>query len=177
MIDLREFKALQRRLEAIEAESAARRVMARYFQLCDRLGSDTPMDELAQLFTRDATWEGKGRYRDALGRHDGRDAIVAMLSAYAGPIPHFAMNAHFLGSENIRPSGSGATGEWMMLQTSAYADGRSDLRGAALTVRFAREDGVWRIAHFQTESLFSRSVSHWSDDTAIPVPASPCRGG
>lgn len=163
------------RLEALEAESAVRRVVADYMRLCDSLGPDTPMDELGALFTVNAVWEGKGaRYGAVFGRHEGRTAIVAMLDAYRGPEPHFAMNAHFLASETIAVEGETAKGSWTMLQTSTYASGASDLRAARLEVSFAREDGRWRIAHFQTGALFSRPVDHW--DSAAPVPV-PTRSG
>ena len=159
------------RLDALEAESAVRRVMADYMRLCDSLDADTPMDELGALFTVDAVWEGKGaRYGSTFGRHEGRAAILAMLDAYRGPQPHFAMNAHFLASEMIAVEGETAQGSWMMLQTSTYATGASDLRAARLEVAFAREDGRWRIAHFQTGALFSRPVDHWDSAAPVPVP-------
>jgi hypothetical protein len=142
----------------------------RYFRLCDTLGPDTPFDELGRLFTHDAVWEGRGRYRRAFGRHEGREAIVAMLAAYAVP-PHFALNAHYLSSETIDVRGEdAATGSWMMLQVSTYHDGRSDLRSAALTLDFAVQDGAWRIARFVTENIFSRDVGPWNDEAPISVP-------
>ncbi|PTQ13251.1 polyketide cyclase [Sphingomonas oleivorans] len=161
------------RLERLEAESAIRGVMARYMELCDRLDATTPMDELGALFTRDALWAGKGaRYGAAFGGHCGRDAIVAMLDRYRGPVPYFAMNAHFLTSEVIRVEGDAAEGSWVMLQTSTYASGTSDLRAARLHVRFAVEEGRWRIARFETENLFSRPVDRWDDPAPVPVPDS-----
>jgi hypothetical protein len=166
-------QTVEQRLARLEAETAIRAVTARYMTLCDTLNSDTPMDELGALFTRDAEWIGGGvRYGAAFGGHRGRDAIVAMLSAYRGPPPHFALNAHFLASETIRVEGERAGGGWMMLQCSTYADGRSDLRSARLVVGFAIEDGAWRIARFETENLFSRPIDRWDDPTPIPVPTS-----
>lgn len=162
--------ALAARLEVLEAESAIRRLVARYFQICDRLGPDTPFDELGALFTCNARWEGKGRYQDAFGTYDGREAIVEMIAGYCLPDPHFAMTAHFFSAENVRVCGDAATGNWMMLQTSTYRDGRADLRSACLSIQFDVEDGVWRIARFRTENIFSRRVDHWSDAEAIPVP-------
>ena len=58
----------------------------------------------------------------------------------------------------------------MMLQTSDYADGTSDFRSARLTMKFAREGGVWRIAHFRTENIFARQVEPWNDEENIAVP-------
>jgi hypothetical protein len=136
------------RLDRLEAESAVRRVAARYFQICDCLGPDTQFDELGALFTANARWEGKGRYKQAFGAYDGRSAIVEMIQSYCLPEPHFLMTAHFFSAEHISVDGDGATGEWLMLQTSTYADCKSDLRSAALTMRFVREAGVWRISNF-----------------------------
>ena len=162
--------AILARLDRLEAESAIRRVVARYFQICDDLGPDTPFGELGDLFTRDARWEGNGRYRQAFGGYDGRDAIVAMIRDYCLPAPHFAMTAHFFSSETIVVTGDRASGQWMMLQTSTYSDNRADLRSAALALDFAREEGRWRIAAFRTRNLFSRRVDHWNDTADIPVP-------
>jgi hypothetical protein len=61
----------------------------------------------------------------------------------------------------------------MMLQTSTYRSGASDLRSARLTVGFEREGTSWRIKCFETENLFSRPVDRWDDPTPVPVPASP----
>lgn len=169
-----EFRA---RLERLEAESAVRRLIARYFELCDDLGPHTPIGELAGLFTRDARWEGKGRYLKAFGAYDGRKAIADMLWSYCSPSAHFALTAHFLSSESIRINDDGADGRWMMLQTSTYADGRCDLRSAVLKVRFAVEEGAWRIAHFQSLNIFSRRVGHWTDAADIPVPQMSNDGG
>lgn len=164
-------------LARLSAESAIRGVLGRYMQLCDNLDCDTPMDELAALFTRDATWTGIGsRYASAFGEHQGRDAIVAMLGRYRGPPPHFSMNAHFLSSETIEVENHGAVGCWSMLQTSTYADGRSDLRAARLRVDFAEEGGVWRIARFETHNIFGRAVARWDDGAPVYVPTTNIAG-
>lgn len=166
--------AIMARLAALEAEASIRRVMTRYMELCDHLDEQTPMDELGDLFTHDAVWAGKGaRYAEAFGGHEGRAAIVAMLDGYRRPKPHFALNAHFLCSESIAVNGVQAQGSWMMLQTSTYASGASDLRSARLEVEFRFEDGMWRIARFTTENIFSRPVSSWISHAEIPVPPTP----
>lgn len=165
-----EVAILTARLAALEAEGAVRRLLARYFQLCDDLGPHTPLDELGELFTENARWEGRGRYEEAFGASDGRRAIVEMIAGYCGPPPHFVMTMHYLSSESIAVDDAQAHGAWTMLQCSTYRDGRSDLRSAALDVRFVAEDGRWRIARFRTTNLFSRRVDHWSDTAEIPVP-------
>jgi SnoaL-like domain len=167
---------LAARIDKLEAESAVRRAIARYFQICDDLGPDTPFGELGALFTPDARWEGRGRYAHAFGSYRGREAIVEMIRTYCLPQPHFAMTAHFFSGEHIVIDGDAARGHWLMLQTSTYADGRSDLRSAELTLRFALDSETWRIDHFQTRNLFSRAVDRWSDEAAIPVPELPVTG-
>ena len=163
-------QAIIQRLNDLESEAAIRRLVARYFAICDALGPSTPFEELGELFTDGALWEGKGRYAKAFGRYEGRTAIIEMIRSYCVPTAHFAMTAHFFSSENLTASGDTGSGQWMMLQTSDYADGSSDFRSARLTMKFAREGGVWRIAHFRTENIFSRQVEPWNDEKNIAVP-------
>ncbi|WP_109512312.1 nuclear transport factor 2 family protein [Pseudomonas ovata] len=159
------------RLRRFESEHAVRACMNRYMVLCDALDEHTPLDELAALFTTDAVWEGKGaRYAKSFGGYRGRTAIAAMFAGYMQPPAHFALNVHFLTSELIEVDGETATGRWVMLQTSTFASGASHLNAARLNVRFAVEDGQWRMAHFTTENLFGRPVSGWNSDAPLPVP-------
>lgn len=164
---------LQSRLERFETEHALRACMNRYMVLCDALDASSPLDELAGLFTTDALWEGKGaRYAASFGGYRGREAIRAMFATYMKTPAHFALNVHFLTSELIEVNEQGASGSWVMLQTSTFADGASHLNAARLTVRFARQEGAWRMAHFQTENLFSRPVGAWNSEATLPVPES-----
>ena len=165
-------RQLEARLARFEAEHAVRACMNRYMVLCDALDAASPLDELAGLFTRDAVWEGVGeKYAASFGRIDGRDAIAAMMAKYMVEPAHFALNVHFLTSETICVEApDAATGTWVMLQTSTFAGGASHLNAARLTIDFAREGGVWRMAHFRTENLFSRPVEAWNASAALPVP-------
>lgn len=165
------------RLEALEGQNAIRRLVARYFRLCDDLGPQTPFDELEAMFTRDAVWEGKGRYSKAFGRYVGRSAIVAMIRSYCLPSPHFMMTAHFFSSEDIAVTGNQGEGRWMMLQTSDYADGHSDFRSARLSMTFLKQAETWRISHFRTENIFSRRIEPWNDEQSIAVPDQNGREG
>ncbi|WP_313807042.1 nuclear transport factor 2 family protein [Sphingobium sp.] len=168
---------LARRLAVLEAQDEVRRLVMRYFRLCDTLGPLTPMDELAGLFTCDAIWEGRGRYREAFGRHVGRNAIASMLASYTQPA-HFDLNGHYLSSEIIEVhEEKRATGRWMMLQASTYRDGRSDFRSAQLTIDCVIEDGMWRMSRFVTENIFSRDVGPWNDEADISVPLSTAEEG
>lgn len=165
-------EALEQQLDQLQSEHAIRACMNRYMLLCDELGVGSPLAELAGLFTVDAVWEGKGaKYRDSFGGYRGREAISAMFATYMVEPAHFVLNVHFLTSELIRVQGDAADASWVMLQTSTFASGASHLNSARLTVRFAREQGQWRMAHFQTENLFSRPVDRWNSDAHLPVPA------
>jgi SnoaL-like domain len=167
---------LRARIDNLESQAAIRAVMAEYMRLCDRLDASTPLDELGGLFTPDAVWIGAGaRYGATFGSHHGRSAIVAMLDAYRTP-PHFAFNAHFLTTETMTVTGNIAQGRWMMLQTSTYSSGASDLRSAKLTVEFTRTEAQWQISRFETENLFSRAIDRWDDPSPVPIPQPQHRG-
>ena len=50
--------------------------MNRYMVLCDALDARTPLDELVDLFTKDAVWQGIGqKYRGTYGEIRGREAL------------------------------------------------------------------------------------------------------
>jgi len=172
--------ALELQVRRLQAEGRIRACVTRYMALCDRLDADTPLDELAGLFTEDATWEGRGaRYAGSFGGHRGREAIAAMFRTYMRTPPHFALNVHFLCSESIDVAADAASADasWVMLQTSTFASGDSHLNAAQLRLHMRCEDshsshsGHWRIARFQTENLFSRPVGAWNDSAALPVPS------
>jgi ketosteroid isomerase-like protein len=163
---------LEQRLRHLESENTIRACMNRYMVLCDELGVNSPLDELAGLFTQDAVWGGKGaKYQNVFGGYRGREAIKAMFATYMVEPAHFALNVHFLTSELIRVQGDVADASWVMLQTSTFASGASHLNSARLTVTFREEEGAWCIAHFQTENLFSRPVTTWNSTAELPVPA------
>jgi hypothetical protein len=164
---------MEQRLSQLESERAIRACMNRYMVLCDDLGVDSPLDELAGLFTADAVWEGRGvKYQNAFGGYQGREAIRAMFATYMVEPAHFALNVHFLTSELIGVEGTTASGSWVMLQTSTFASGASHLNSARLSVDFRQdtEDGIWRMSHFVTENLFSRPVDTWNSEAHLPVP-------
>lgn len=149
-------EALLLRLAALEGESAVRRLMARYMDLCDVPRVPTQVSELAELFCIDAIWEGVGRETaQTFGQHRGREAVAAFVGGYLPPSDHFQLNLHYLTSESIVVDGSTAQGQWIMQQISTYADQRSELFGTRLNIDFRCVDGVWLIAHFRTQRLFS----------------------
>ncbi|SDZ92932.1 Ketosteroid isomerase homolog [Marinobacterium iners DSM 11526] len=161
------------RLIQLESGRDVAEVMHRYMSLCDYLDEGVDIEPLIDLFTRDAIWEGRGkRYAATFGRREGREAIRDMFVKYTLPPAHFALNVHFLTSEKVNvQSETEAEGTWVLLQTATFTDGRSQLSSALLNVRFRREDGRWKIAHFCTTSRFNRPVqTPWDNPQPLPVP-------
>ncbi|WP_111893959.1 nuclear transport factor 2 family protein [Acinetobacter sp. MB5] len=169
---MQQWEQILQRLEKLEASNSIRNSMNRYMQICDDLNAATNLDELMDLFDQDAIWEGVGaRYKASFGRYEGKDKIAAMFASYTQQDAHFAMNAHFVSSEQIEVQDDHATAHWLMLQTSTFRDQRAHLNAAKLSVAYKKQaDGQWKIAHFQTENIFSRPVSYWESDATLPVP-------
>ncbi|CAG4914044.1 nuclear transport factor 2 family protein [Paraburkholderia saeva] len=150
---------LTRRLDALEAERAVRHTISRYMALCDVPSGVLDGETLAGLFAHDAVWEGIGpQYANRFGRLTGHAEILAMLTRYLPPSPHFAVNVHFLTSETIDVDidGARAKGHWIMLQASGYVDAPAELISARLEIDFApaANGRDWLITHFRTERLF-----------------------
>ena len=153
-------EAVLQRLATLEGESAVRRLMAHYMDLCDVPRAPTSVSELARLFTVDAIWEGVGSVTaQTFGQHRGREAVAAFVGGYLPPSDHFRLNLHYLTSESIVVDGEGAQGQWIMQQISTYADGRNELFGTRLNIDFSCVDGVWLIAHFRTQRLFNKELN------------------
>ena len=153
-------EALLQRLQTLEGESAVRRLMARYMDLCDVPRALAHVSELAELFCIDAIWEGIGSTTaQTFGQHRGREAVAAFVGGYLPPSDHFRLNLHYLTSESIVVDGSAAQGHWIMQQISTYADGRNELFGTRLNIDFRCVDGTWLIAHFRTQRLFNTELN------------------
>lgn len=164
--------SLSKRVKALENEKHVRACMQEYMALCDVLDVGFDLQPLMDLFTEDAIWQGVGkRYGKTFGQYVGKAAITEMFARYTKPPAHFALNAHFLCNEAITVTDEQATGNWFLLQTATFHDGKSQLSSAKLTVQFCLQDEQWRIQHFQTESLFNRPVATpWDVPKDLPVP-------
>jgi hypothetical protein len=163
-------RMLSERLAALEAETAVRRTMARYMALCDVPSGTLEGETLAALFAADAVWEGIGpQYANKFGCLNGHAEILAMLTRYLPPSPHFSVNVHFLTSETIDVQGASAKGRWIMLQASGYVDAPAELIAARLEVDFAPGGNGrdWLITHFRTERLFD---APWQVNARKPNP-------
>ncbi|MEU0810915.1 nuclear transport factor 2 family protein [Streptomyces sp. NPDC005970] len=138
----------------MNAYDACSATLTRYLALCDvPAGAE---GELGDLFTEDAVWEGGGSaYAEKFGRTEGREAIVAMLTAYLPPHPHFRTNVHLLFPGTVDGGGRGVRGSWPMQQLSRYESGEAELMVARLDVTFRLDRDRPRISAFRTERLFT----------------------
>ena len=103
-------------------------------------------DEMAEMFTPDATVDyGTMVYGRPL-KLTGRTEIVAFLRDKLGPD---MVTVHSAGQPEIWIDGSEATGTWSLQDTVIATAHRVVIKGAAFyTDRYRRgEDGRWRIAH------------------------------
>ena len=104
-------------------------------------------DEIADVFTPDATVDYGTR---ALGKPiklSGRDEIVAFLRDSLGP---GIVTVHFASQPEIVIDGAVASGTWCFEDTVIATEYRVVIKGAAFYEdRYARsdDDGRWRIAH------------------------------
>ncbi|WP_435199193.1 nuclear transport factor 2 family protein [Janibacter sp. GS2] len=156
---------LETRLAVLEARDAVTSCLNRYLDLCDVPGPLQSPDQIGELFTENAVWEGIGSaHASRFGAQQGRAAIQEMVSGFLPPVEHFRRNSHHLATGHIETQGDTASGRWLMIQLSGYTDGTADLLAARLTVDFhlhPRTDVGPRvlISHFRTERMFDAKVA------------------
>lgn len=136
---------LIRRLDALESEGAIRRLMSEYQEARD-FGTGSGAS-IADLFTADGIWEGVGRVAEALGSHQGREAIERRFSA---PFP---FSVHFLTNEVIIVDGDTAVGTWRYVQTTVYK-GQAVWIAGRYRNDFVRVQGQWKFQHVRIEGIF-----------------------
>jgi SnoaL-like domain len=119
-----------------------RRVKYRYLRCVDL----KLWDEIAEVFTADATVDYGTRALGEPIQLRGREEIVAFLRKSLGP---GIITVHFASQPEIDVDGGTATGTWSFEDTVIATEYRVVIKGAAFYEdRYARgEDGTWRIAH------------------------------
>ena len=103
-------------------------------------------DEIADVFTADATVDyGTKALGEPIQLH-GREEIVAFLRKSLGP---GIITVHFASQPEIDVDGATATGTWSFEDTVIATEYHVVIKGAAFYEdRYARgEDGRWRISH------------------------------
>ena len=103
-------------------------------------------DEMAEVFTPDATVDYGTRVYGKPLKITGRDEIVAFFRTQLGP---GILTAHAAGQPEITVDGDTATGIWSFQDTVIATEYRVVIAGAAFYHdRYERgADGRWRIAH------------------------------
>jgi SnoaL-like domain len=119
-----------------------RQVKYRYLRCVDQ----KLWDELADVFTSDATVDYGTRVYGQPLKITGRDEIIAFFRAKLGPD---VITVHAAGQPEITVDGDTATGTWRFEDTVIATEHRIVVAGAAYYEdRYERgADGMWRIAH------------------------------
>lgn len=141
---------LQERVERIESQRAIAHLMYRYIYACDELKD---ADLIADLFTEDAVWEGKGNFAE-FGATEGKDAIREMFVGNPEMLP---FTAHFLANPVVGLSmdGSKGWGQWHTLEAATLRDGRAQVWMAAWYDNdFVRVGEDWKIQHIRYRDRF-----------------------
>jgi len=104
-------------------------------------------DEMADVFTADATVDYGTRALGEPLKLAGRDEILAFFRKNLGPS---IITVHAAGQPEITVDGETATGSWRFEDTVIATEYRIVIKGAAFYQdRYERDptDGRWRIAH------------------------------
>jgi SnoaL-like domain len=115
-------------------------------------------DDLAEVFTEDATADYGTPAMGQPLRLAGRDGIVGFLRSNLGPD---IITVHFASQPEIAVDGDTAAGTWAFEDTVIATEYRVVITGAAFYEdRYARgADGKWRIAHTGYTRTYEATMS------------------
>ena len=165
--------ALETRLAEVEAHRAILDLKSLYGTLADarytRKGPkpqseiDVVADQLTELFSEDAIWEGGG----ALGRCVGREAIRAR---FREPTLHYSW--HFFVKPEIRIDADRASGTWDVLAMITTREGRAMWMVGVEHDEYARIGGRWLHTRMQLDAqLMAPYDAGWAATTATTTAA------
>lgn len=105
-----------------------------------RLADEQNLNDMVDLFTDDAVWEGP-----QFGRYDGKDAIRGALTNFWTSI---TWSIHLMTNPIIEvdPSGQEATGQWYIWEP-ATVDGRPLWMVGSYDEKYRKEDGRWKFSY------------------------------
>jgi hypothetical protein len=148
-------RALEARLEAVEAVQAIHNLKARYASLVDsRYTRDGPAaatelgriaDEIADLFSEDAVWDGGER----LGLCAGRDEI---RRRFLEPTLRFTL--HYFVMPEVEVTGDRARGRWDILAPVTFGDGRPGWMAGREDDEYVKVEGVWLHSRMKLTVVF-----------------------
>ena len=148
-------RALEARLARVEAEQEIQRLKARYGALVDaRYDREGPRPraeleplarQIAELFTRDAVWDGGA----GLGLCRGRDAI---RERFLEPTLRFSW--HYFVKPRIEVEGERARGSWDLLAPCTTRDGVASWLAGVEEDEYARVEGRWLHSSMKLRVVF-----------------------
>lgn len=159
----RRIAALEGRLAAVEAVQEIQRLKARYGSLIDtRYAEDGPLagaalegiaDEITQLFTPDAVWDGG----ENLGLWRGREQIRERFLE-----PTLRFTVHYFMKPVIEVAGDRARGSWDILAPITFANGKPGWMAGVEDDEYARHEGRWLHSRMRLRVLFmGPEMSGW----------------
>jgi SnoaL-like domain len=154
-----EVLSLRRRVEASEAVLEIQALKARYGDLVDQrfasggIVDDAELsrivDEVAALFTVDATWDGG----PGLGSVTGRPAIAERLRR-----PTLNFSRHLFVKPRIEVEGGRARARWDLLSPCRRLDGSSYWMCGYEDDEYLRVDGAWLHSSMKLTTVFMAPV-------------------
>lgn len=159
-----ELEILRTRVTSLEAFQAIQNLKARYGALADRrytrkgprseVEIAAAADELVQLFTADAVWDGGA----TLGVAEGHDAIRARFLA-----PTLQFSWHYFVKPEIHVDGDEAEATWDILAPCTTQDGTPMWMSGVEHDRYRKVAGVWLHTHMRLEPVFmAPHATGWS---------------
>jgi len=160
----RRVEALEERLRVAEDLLAIERLKARYGELVDRCYGpggvvsrpelERLADQIADLFTEDAVWDGG----QSLGRFEGREAI---RGRFLEPRTSFAF--HLFVSPRIEVTGDRASGSWRVLAPCTVGRERAYWMAGIERDEYRRVGGAWRHSRMELATvLFAPYERGWA---------------
>lgn len=145
MADLEaKLRALESRVDALDAVHAITNLKARYAALVDaRYTLDGPKepaevariaDRIVELFSEDAVWDGG----EKLGEWKGRAEI---RKRFLEPTLHFTL--HYFVKPILDVQGDRACGRWDILAPITFGDGKPGWMAGTEDDEYVRVDGSW----------------------------------
>jgi len=143
--DVARLQRIETRLQALEDAEAIRNLKARYAALCD---DDYKADEIAALFTEDATWDSPG-----LGRFEGREAIRRFFRS-APDIFSFAI--HYSLNGQIHVDGDRAQAQWYLFMPCTVSEGNRAMWRASIDhERYRRVKATWLFSEKRSQPVMN----------------------
>ena len=161
---------LRTRLQALEDESAIRRMMAEMMTKADERTNPKWGEQLASFYTDDGIITSASGSSRIEMRERGHTALIKRFSSPT----RFCESTHLLGSESIEVSGDEAKGTWVSFEPATLRC-PDNTEEAVWTMgryigEFRRTSNGWRIRTFHYEGVFCTPYDKgWTNERFVPV--------